>query len=288
MTGYKTILACLSDNETAAATLGLAFLVGKDHAAHIEALHVIPDLSSFMPLIGETVAEKEIEDMLTRAENSAKEKAGLIRRLFEEACANQGIAIVAKPSTANRPTAAWRQEVGREEDHVAKVGRLADLVVMARPRPDDGREITSVNVALMEGIRPLLLAPPVLPAHVGRTVAIFWNGSVEVAHAVAAAMPFLQQAAKVAILSVREETEADPDELVSYLDWHDIRTSVYSLPAGAGAALVSQALIDQANSVGADLIVMGAYTHSRLRQIILGGVTRNLLYSADLPLFLSH
>jgi nucleotide-binding universal stress UspA family protein len=285
MTGYKTILACLNDIETATATLGLAFLVGKDHAAHIEALHVIPDASSFRPLIGETVAETIIEEIMTKAENKAKERAGLVRDLFEKACAGQGIAIAAAPSAEERPTAAWRQEVGREVENVAKAGLLADMVVMARPLPDQETAISHINVILMESGRPLLLAPPILPATVGRTVAVLWNGSAEASRAVAAAIPFLQRAAKVAILSAREDRETTPGELARYLGWHGVPASIRTVAAAGDAG---KALSDEAKAMGADLIVMGAYTHSRLRQLILGGVTRHMLQAADLPVFLSH
>ncbi len=180
--------------------------------------------------------------------------------------------------------------MGHEEEAVAEIGRLTDLLVIARPVPErDVPSVMSLNAALMETGRPLLLAPPVLPATIGRNVAVFWNGSAEAARAVATALPFLDKAASVIILSAREEAAATPGELVDYLTWHGIAATEHDFVAGsAGGGQVAQTLIDEAVTRGADLIVMGAYTHSRLRQLILGGVTRHVLHYATIPVLLSH
>lgn len=85
-----------------------------------------------MPLIGETVAVNFIEDVMTQAENRAREKAGLIRGLFEKTCVSQAIPITEIPLAEGGTIAAWREAVGAEDEIVAKAGQLADLVVMAR------------------------------------------------------------------------------------------------------------------------------------------------------------
>ncbi len=290
MTGYRTILACLSDADTAPATLGLALMVGRNHAAHVEALHVRIDPASAVPLVGEGMSGAMVEEMLAVAERQATERAQGIRTLFDRICTSQDVSRTEAPFSDPQLSASWREEVGREEEVFADAGRLSDLLVIARPMPEsDVPSVMTLNAALMESGRPLLLAPPTAPASVGRKVAVFWNGSIEATRAVAAALPFLCKAEDVVILSAREEEATSPGELVKYLAWHGVSASKQCFGAGSAAGgQVAQTLLDEAVTRGADLVVMGAYTHSRLRQLIMGGVTRHVLHFANLPVLLCH
>jgi nucleotide-binding universal stress UspA family protein len=290
MTGYRTILACLSDADTAPVTLGLALMVGRNHAAHVEGLHVRIDPANAVPLVGEGMSGAMVEEMLAIAERQATERAQGIHVIFDKTCAGQGVALTEAPLSEPQLSAHWREEIGPEEEVLAEVGRLTDLLVIARPLPEnDVPSVMTLNAALLESGRPLLLAPPKLPAHVGKNIAVFWNGSIEAARAVAAALPFLCKAEKVVILSAREESDMSPSELATYLAWHGISASEHAFsPAGTGGVQVAQTLLDEAVTRGTDLIVMGAYTHSRLRQLIMGGVTRHVLHNANLPVLLCH
>jgi len=286
MSGYKTILASLSDPESTPATLQLAFLVARGQGSHVEALHVRSDPSSAVPLVGEGMSGAMVEEMLAVAERQSAEQASQVRAQFDQACLHHDIPILATPGESGNVTAVWREETGREEEVLANAGRLTDLVVMARPMPDrDLPSIMTLNAALMESGRPLLLAPPTIPETVGRYIAIFWNGSAEASRAVAFAMPMLARAETVTILSASEEGGADPQELAGYLAWHGITAGIHSFSANGQ---VGQTLMAEAATLGADLVVMGAYTHSRLRQLILGGVTRHVLHDATLPVLFSH
>lgn len=285
MTGFKHILANLSDPQSSAAVLELAILLGRDHEAHVAALHIRPDLANAIPLVGEGMSSSMVEEMLNAAEERATERAKQIKAQFDDARHRHNISIPKGPGAAGF-SAMWHEEVGQEEDVLANAARLTDLVVVGRPSPDDDSpSISAINAALLEGGRPVLLAPPTAPVVIGRNIAIFWNGSAEVSHAVAAALPLLRRADKVSILSARENDLASPDDLSAYLAWHGISASIRTVSSGGN---VGERLLAEADSVGADLVVMGAYTHSRLRQLILGGVTHYMLYSAKLPIFLSH
>jgi nucleotide-binding universal stress UspA family protein len=291
MSGLKTILTCLCDADTLPATLELALLVGRDHAAHVQALHVKIDPASAVPLVGEGMSGAMVEEMLGLAERQASERAAAIQALFLKTCDRLGVALRRTPGTQTEVSAAWREEVGREEEIIAAAGRLSDLLVIARPGADgDLPSLISLNAALLETGRPLMLAPPAVPTEVGRSIAVLWNGSVEATRAVAAAMPFLVRAQTVTILSAREdEDDNSADGLADYLGWHGIRASEHALiGSGAVGGHVAQTLMDEAVTRGADMIVMGAYTHSRLRQLILGGVTRHVLHQAKLPVLLCH
>jgi len=179
--------------------------------------------------------------------------------------------------------------VGQEEEVVAWRGRLSDLVIVGRPTEGlEAGTLLTLNAALMESGKPLLLAPPTAPASIGRRIAVAWNGSAEAGRAVAFALPLLQRAESVTILTLTEDSRtvsAPAGELAAYLAWHGITAQAQVIHAGSNAGSV---LLEQCTALNADLLVMGAYTHSRLRQLILGGVTRHVLGHAQLPCLLCH
>lgn len=273
---YRVVLTCLTDTETATPTLELALMVARDFEAGLEALHVRADPASAVPLVGEGMSGAMVEEMLAAAEKHGLELAQALRVKFDEACQR------------HKARAGWREEVGREDDIVASAGRLSDLVILARPLPNrDVPSPVTVNAAILDTGRPLLLAPPTPPSHIGRTIAVFWNGSPQAARAVYFALPFLKRAGQVSVLAAREEETATPAQgLVEYLAKHEIEAGARVFSAGGPGTDVGRGLLAEAATEGADLVVMGAFTHSRLRQLILGGVTRHVLNSASLPVLL--
>lgn len=288
MSGFKTILVAASDQVTSRSPIETAFMVGRDFASHVKVMHVRTDPTSAVPLVGEGMSGAMVEEMIDAAETQSQERAAATKRSFEQYCAQGQIPIVEAPPAPDQLTAVWREEVGREEDIMARCGRLYDLIVVGRPLPD--RELPSImtlNAALMEAGRPLLVAPPEAPARSGRTIAIAWNGSAEAARATAMAMPLLHRADNIVILSAKELDDAvlAPSHMAGYLAWHGLSATCHTIP---GAHNTGESLWNEVRARGADLLVMGAYTHSRLRQLILGGVTRYMLHNATIPLFLSH
>jgi nucleotide-binding universal stress UspA family protein len=273
---YRVILTCLTDTETASATLDLGMMVARDFGAGLEVLHVRSDPASAVPLVGEGMSGAMVEEMLAAAEKHGLELARALRQKYEEATARHQVA------------AGWREEVGREDDIVASAGRLSDLVILARPLANrDLPSPVTVNAAILDTGRPLLLAPPTAPAHVGETVAVFWNGSPQAARAVYFSLPFLKRAKRVAVMAAREEESPTPGQgLVEYLAKHEVEAGFREFTAGGQGTEVGRGLLAEAEKEGADLVVMGAFTHSRLRQLILGGVTRHVLNAAKLPVLL--
>lgn len=289
MAGFKTILAVVSDDLSGRSPLEAALLVGRSFNSHVTALHVKPDPSNAVPLVGEGMSGVMVEEMISAAEKQADERASQTRAVFDEHRERLDAPLVQVPP-ATGFSMAWRMEVGREEDVVARCARLADLVVVGRPVSD--RELPAVmtlNAALMESGRPLLVAPPQMPGVLGRRIAVAWNGSAEAARAVSAALPFLATAEQVHIFSA-QESEADPvlapAELCAYLAWHGITAECHSFTASTSHA--GEVLLGEVVKQTCDLVVMGAYTHSRLRQLILGGVTRHMLHHAAVPVLMMH
>ena len=171
---------------------------------------------------------------------------------------------------------------------MARFGRVSDLIVVPRPSSGSVQKQRCFDAAVFESGRPTLVIGEKLPVGLIDHVLVAWNGSLEASRAVLGAIPLLHQADRVSIFSAPQyESEgADPADLAESLQWHGIRAHLVPGPrheSSTGAALASAAVEQQAT-----LIVMGAYTHSRLRQSFLGGVTKHLLAYAPVPLLMSH
>jgi nucleotide-binding universal stress UspA family protein len=184
--------------------------------------------------------------------------------------------------------ASWSERLGDLETVVARFGRISDLIVVPRPNLGSVQGQRCFDAAVFEGGRPTLVIGGELPFAFIDHVMVAWSGSLEASRAVLGAIPLLHQAERVSIFSApQQECEgAGPTELAESLQWHGIRAHLIPRPrdeSSTGAALVSAAVEQQAT-----MIVMGAYTHSRLRQSFLGGVTKHLLAQTPVPLLMSH
>jgi nucleotide-binding universal stress UspA family protein len=158
--------------------------------------------------------------------------------------------------------------------------------VIARRGPR-GSAHDTVQAALLETGRPLLLAPPAVPATLGEAVLLAWNASPQAARAVSSALPFLRQAVRVTIMSVGNGPEPEPtaDQLARSLAWHGIAAEVRRIEQGSQR--VRDILLSEAAAMAANLLVLGAYSHSRMRQVVFGGVTEHMLDHAELPVLMT-
>jgi nucleotide-binding universal stress UspA family protein len=184
--------------------------------------------------------------------------------------------------------AVWTEIEGNKvEAIVAARGKTADLVVIVRPGEIEGRD--ALYAAIFETGRPFLLAPPSDPVPIfGRHMAIAWKASDQAARAVTAAIPWLKHAERVSVLVVGIDGEPprSADNVIALLQLHGIRADPVVLTRGKES--IGVRLVDEAHTIGADCLVMGAYRHNRLVEMILGGVTQHMLHHADLPVFMQH
>jgi nucleotide-binding universal stress UspA family protein len=188
----------------------------------------------------------------------------------------------------NRPDMVWHEETGPLGSIVTSHGRLADLILLQRPIKDDSSVGEAFEAALFGSGRPVMLVDATPSEEMFDHVLIAWNGSLEAARAVALALPLIAAAAQVSVFSVgeKEGDPADPQALIEYLSLHGI--TARSLSVDPSARSVSAALFSAARHAGVTMLVMGAYTHSRLRQTLLGGVTRDVLKTSGLVAVLGH
>lgn len=286
----KTILVPMSGLASSPAPFEAALTVAGRLGAHVEALHVAIDPRDSVAYVGEGMTSAMIEDVMASAEKEAEERRDRARTRFAEICAKTGVTQAERPADDGSVTANLSEIVGREVDYVASRGRLADLIVSCRPMDEeDISPSATLQAALMDTGRPVLVVPGgEAAADFGRTIAIGWNGSPESARAINAAMHFLKEADKVVVLEVEESGKYGPtaEEVVGYLGWHGVDAVSQDVEHSSGS--VGERLLAAAAEAGADMVVMGAYTHSHLRRLIFGGVTGDVLRTASVPVLLAH
>jgi nucleotide-binding universal stress UspA family protein len=289
--GYRRLLLPLTGTAAGEAALATALYVARVWNAHLHCLHVRVDSRDVAPLAGEGLSGAMIEEMMAATERESAERASRVRQLFDRFAAVHGDLVLASdPNTALKTpgvTISFETISGREEDIVAQQSRLFDMAVV--PHPDAGEDVSSsdaLHAVLFDSGRPVLIAPRVAPTTIGTRVAVAWNGSAESAAAVAAALPWLHRAQAVRILCSDDYQRRGPgaEGIRAYLRWHGIEAEV--VPFKPATREVGAGLLGAARDFGADLMCQGAYSHSRLRQLILGGVTRHVLENADLPVLM--
>jgi nucleotide-binding universal stress UspA family protein len=281
----KTILVPTEQNTAMESALDCALLLAKKFDSWIEGFPLRPavaDMVAMDPDAGLTmVAVKENDaDMVRQAEE-------LFRSFMERHGVQRQATEASPPPGAVSWT--WHAEAPSGHDFVGSYGRVFDIVVLARPGEEwQSPSMVTLESALFESGRPVLIAPPTSPASLGTHVLIAWNRSTEQARATAFAMPLLRLAERVTILTVEGATVAGPSgaEIARSLAMNGIAADTLTISPGKVSA--GETILKKATELGCDLIVKGAYTQSRLRQMIFGGTTRHILANAKLPVLMAH
>lgn len=286
----KTILVPATGSDADAACFVTALSVARSFAAHIDALHVRLDpieiaVSMSTEGSGGALLEGIIAD-LTRDADELENKA---RSAFAAFCAREALMLGATPAGAEaRPSAEWHVETGQEARWMTAYGMTADLIVSGRGVPgDDAVARSTLEAMLLETGRPLLVpGPSAFPPAPIKRVVVAWKPTPQAARAVSFAMPFLSSAAEVTVMTVEEEADRrdDADRVVNYFAWHGVKAVAARLPPGPHGA--AETLL--AAAAKADLLVMGGYGHTRLREWVFGGFTQRVLADAPLSVLMAH
>jgi nucleotide-binding universal stress UspA family protein len=283
----KSILAVAAGGPGDHVVLDTALSLARPFAARIVVLHVKIDPRTAIPMVGEGMSSAVIADVMESIERQAAVRARQAREAFEAWRIERGIAAVASPEDKTSVGIDWKEMVGRPAETPALAGRVHDLIVAGRDGGDEPTAAAAIEACLFSSGRPVLVAPRVAPTRLGRRIAVFWNGSAQAARAVSDAIAVMERTERVVVLDSGETAGEAPTaaDLIARLHARGIPVSGRSVEPrdGMGAALAAAAAEE-----GCDLVVMGAYSHSRLRQLILGGVTRHMLGAANLPVFMSH
>jgi nucleotide-binding universal stress UspA family protein len=286
----KTILAAATGADTDNAVFASALAVARPFAAHLEVLHVRVDAAAMaVTMSSEGGGSALVAGLVERLEEDADRREQQARELFDRFCAREGLAIAEAPPGPAAPSAQWLREVGAEPYWITEHGRAADLIVLGRPADGVGIAPETIETALLDSGRPLLIPPSPGMVELPQTVVIAWKASREAAHAVTAALPLLTLAKDIRILTVAEEEDVSTEEgsrLMTNLRWRGLQVAAERLtPVGHSAA---DTLVNAAAERGA-LLVMGGYGHTRLRELIFGGFTRHVLETATaVPVLIAH
>ncbi|CAO3445190.1 universal stress protein [Azospirillum largimobile] len=272
----KTILLHMANDDAHAGRMAVAAALAKQFSAHIQALYVATPVS--MPAGATGRAASYV--FMAEATAIAHENAERIEREVQQAL--------------NGLSFDWTVEEGDHVELLAERASYADLVVVAQSAAvRAGERVSLHNIPdrlPLETATPVLVLPPGQPATaaIGRHVLVAWKNSRESARAVRAAMPFLETAQSVTVLTVEPPGQRS-DEAAALVDWlhrHGIAARPQSVIASGGE--VGEMILSCCTDQGADLLVMGAYGHSRLRELVLGGATRTVLEELTLPALMTH
>jgi nucleotide-binding universal stress UspA family protein len=229
----------------------------------------------------------EVDRTLEREGHERRDQA---RRLFRDFMSARSVPIGPIPPGHNGPSASWREEDGRQNAVVGLIGRVFDLIVVEQPEKLASIAEATLEDALFESGRPVLMVPPNAPTTMGEVIAIAWNGSTETALTVALGMPFLQRARRVIVISVGPQHMPEPgpegQELANTLERYGIEVSLR--PAFGRQKAQGESYMKEALAAGADMMLKGAYTQSRIRQMIFGGATRHIIMEANMPVLMAR
>ncbi|WP_126974915.1 universal stress protein [Frigidibacter oleivorans] len=277
---YKSILTIVTDPQAQAAQIDAAVALARAEDAHLELFSLgIDRTQTGYYYAGATGFV--YQEMIEQAQRDVAEvEAALRQRMAAEDIRWSCEAAVA--------------QLGAMSGLIALRARFADLVVQMKPyaKGQPGECEAIVEAAMFEGGAPLLVVPETgLQAIPGQRVVIAWNQSVEALNAVHAALPILKRAAMVNIAVIdppqHGPERSDPAGLLSqWLSRHGVRAEVSVL--AKTMPRISDILARHLRDTDADLLVMGAYGHSRFREAILGGATRNTLEATERPVFMAH
>ncbi|MEM7279497.1 MAG: universal stress protein, partial [Pseudomonadota bacterium] len=244
---------------------------------HSDSSIVIP--SEFGILVGEGAAWGTVW------QNKKKPSSDAARKLFGRVASSYDLPLIKRPKST--PGAVWLEKVGSPDRVLSNIGPVSDLIVVSRPLTKGGTVARLfLTAALLNTSRPVLVLPQAKKTTVGQRISIAWNQSAEAASAVAAAMPLLQQAEEVNIITCGPEGGTGPKstQLASYLRFWGVKAKRISSRDKDHA----QAIVKMYKETKSDLLVMGAYSRGRLRQQIFGGVTEFMLRKANIPVFMLH
>ncbi|HVC51768.1 MAG TPA: universal stress protein [Stellaceae bacterium] len=283
----KNLLAVVGDGN-ARPVLEAALTTARRFDSHIVGLHSLT--TEYAVVFGGEMGFSISSEVDRTLEREGHERRDQARRLFREFMSANGVPVGGLPAGHTGPSASWREEDGRQNAIVGTTGRVYDLILVEQPEKLASIAEATLEDALFESGRPVLMVPKEVPQTMGETIAIAWNGSTETALTVALGMPFLLQARHVVIVAVGPQHMPEPgptgEELAQALERHGINITMRA--AVGRQKPQGESFLKEAVAAGADLMLKGAYTQSRIRQMIFGGATRHLIMESNIPVLMAR
>jgi nucleotide-binding universal stress UspA family protein len=283
----KNLLTVVGDG-SAGSVLEAAWRVASRFDSHIVGLHSLT--TEYAVVFGGEMGFSISSEVDRTLEREGHERRDQARALFRDFMADKGVPIGPVPVGHNGPTASWREEDGRQNAIVGMIGRVYDLIIVEQPEKLASIAEATLEDALFESGRPVLMVPPEHCEAIGEVVAVAWNGSTETALTVALGMPLLKRAREVVVIAVGPQHMPEPgplgEELAQTIEQHGVRVSLRA--AYGRQKAMGESFLREASAAGADLLLKGAYTQSRIRQMIFGGATRHIMMEAKIPVLMAR
>ena len=283
----RVIFVPVADRPECAFSLQTAFALGQKLGANVNGCHIRPHRQSDIALpagLGSLDSNDAAWESALRGEKTQKQ-SDAAKALFSKVSESHGYSLINKPGSA--PGAVWQEKVGSPDKVLSIMGPVSDLIVVSRPDAKGGKIAGMfLLAALMNSSRPVLILPQSGKKSVGQRISIAWNQTAEAAKAVSAAMPLLQLADQVNIITCGPEAGLGPKsgQLATYLRSWGVKSKRVRASGSDDARALTKAFKDTKS----DLLVMGAYSRSRLRQRLFGGVTDHMLHRANIPVLMLH
>ncbi len=275
----KTILIPTEDHDSMMAVLETARLTARLFDSYMEGFAVRPSLGTYVtvdPLSGVAISSAFHGDAARQAQT-----------LFESFMQTHGVPRAQDERSGY--SYGWPLAEGADDTLIGSRGRIFDLIALARPGPTpQNARMVPLETALFDSGRPVLISPASAPKTLGRNVLVAWNNSTEQARTNSYALPFLHNAEQVTVLAVDANLSPGPsaEEAALHLRRNGIKATALTVKAGKTAP--GEVILEHARRLGCDLLVKGAYTQHRIRQMIFGGATRHILENATLPVLMAH
>lgn len=287
----RTVLVHLRGNRGDAATLNAALQIARPFAAHLECLHIRPDFSALIARAIRGDMDEDGDAIGKAIETMQRDSAASAQRAFDaftELCDRERLPRSELPPGSDAMGASFREDIGDELDRLIAHSRRNDLVVVKGGGDTaGGLASNSIGRLILSAGRPVLVAPTITARPI-RTVAVAWKDRAEAARAITAAMPLLENAQRVLVVTASEEDKplSDANGVVHHLQWHGITAEAHRIEQHGRDAC--DAVLETAHAADADLVVAGAYGRSRLSELVFGGFTECLLEDASIPVLLLH
>ncbi len=284
----KSFLLPLTSQTNVSLVAQYAAKLGIQCGATINALFIRNDPKTALPFMGEGLTADMIQTFTSSVKQEGVLSAENAHAQFVEAMHNEGISETDACRTPGKESYTWHVSVGEIEDHVGRKARTADVAICQQPETFGDNQKHIFHDLLYRSGRPVILVPNTYTADkLTKNILIAWNGRAEVARAVGTALPFLRTAETVNLLQVGEIGEERPslENAAEYLADHGIQSKLIAKDISGP---VGDTILETAKETNANMIVIGAYSHSRWREMIVGGATKLMISNTHTPIFMSH
>jgi nucleotide-binding universal stress UspA family protein len=267
--------------------LDVAFRLAALLHANVAGYHIRPERREQRITLGPLLPDDDVHAAFALADEKVGSHQRAAHALYRRVAAKHGFGGAERPARGARSRASWHEIAGTPARVFAVLGPVADLIVVSRPADrGGGLARTFLMGALLHSAKPVLLLSRAVRPTLGKRIAIAWNQSADSASAVTAALPMLTRAERVVVVSAGKENRLGPKvtDLARYLMHWDVKVDRVRTPGENTPSEIERA----ARDLGSDLLVMGAYSRNRFRQLVFGGVTEHMLFKTDLPVLMLH